>query len=112
MLFLYGAIAPFLLAPLTMTDIWRYTRFMKRVYLVLLLIVLLSSGTACSSGHLGNNIIAFIRNGHLWTIDPDGANAFDTVAMNVPVVSYAWSPDHRLITFRALDVDFAKTSAS
>ena len=85
---------------------------MKRVQMVLLLLFLLSSGTACSSGHLGGNIIAFIRNGHLWTIDPDGANAFDIVAMNVPVVSYAWSPDHRLITFRALDVDFAKTAAT
>src|SRR5947209_109098 len=85
---------------------------MKRVPMVLLLLFLLSSGTACTSGHLGSSVIAFIRNGHLWTIDPDGANAFDTVAMNVPVVSYAWSPDHRLITFRALDVDFAKTSAS
>lgn len=80
--------------------------------MVLLLLFLLTSGTACSSGHLGSNLIAFIRNGHLWTIDPDGANAFDIVAMNVPVVSYAWSPDHRLITFRALDVDFAKTNAA
>jgi hypothetical protein len=80
--------------------------------MVLLLLFLLTSGTACSSGHLGSNIIAFIRNGHLWTIDPDGANSFDIVAMNVPVVSYAWSPDHRLITFRALDVDFAKTGAA
>jgi hypothetical protein len=102
----------FLLTPLTMTDTWRYTHFMKRLHMVLLLLFLLSSVTACSSGHLGSNIIAFIRNGHLWTIDPDGANALAIVAMDVPVVSYAWSPDHHLITFRALDVDFAKTDAA
>jgi hypothetical protein len=85
---------------------------MKRVRIVLLLLFLLSSWASCSPGHLGSNTIAFIRNGHLWTIDPDGSNAFDTVATDVPVVSYAWSPDHRILTFRALDVNFAKTSSA
>jgi Tol biopolymer transport system component len=85
---------------------------MKRLRMVLLLLFLLSSWAACSSGHLGSNIIAFIRDGHLWTIDPDGANSFDIVAIDVPVVSYAWSPDHQLLTFRVLDVDFAKTNAA
>jgi Tol biopolymer transport system component len=85
---------------------------MKRLQTVLLLLFLLANVAACSPGHLGGNTIAFIRNGQLWTIDPDGTNALDIVTMNVPVVSYAWSPDHRLITFRALDVDFAKTNAA
>lgn len=102
----------YLSTPLTLTERWRYTRFMKRLQMVLLSLFLLASVAACSPGHLGGNVIAFIRNGQLWTIDPDGANALDIVAMSVPVVSYAWSPDHRLLTFRALDVDFAKTNAA
>jgi hypothetical protein len=85
---------------------------MKRLQMVLLLLFLLASMAACSPGHSGSDTIAFIRNGHLWTIAPDGTDALDIVAMQVPVVSYAWSPDHRLLTFRALDVDFAKTDAA
>jgi hypothetical protein len=83
---------------------------MKHRFLVILLLLLLNSLTACSPGHLGSAIIAFLRNGHLWTIDPNGANAFEIVAQDTPVVGYSWSPMHDMLTFRTLDADFAKTS--
>lgn len=85
---------------------------MKQCYLVILLLLLLNSLTACSPGHLGSTIIAFLRNGHLWTIDPNGANAFEIVAQDTPVVGYSWSPTHHMLTFRTLDTDFAKTSTA
>lgn len=85
---------------------------MKLRYLVILLLLLVNSLTACSPGHLGSAIIAFIRNGHLWTIDPNGANAFEIVAQDTPVVGYSWSPTHHMLTFRTLDADFAKTSTA
>ncbi|HZR39950.1 MAG TPA: hypothetical protein VFB12_07545 [Ktedonobacteraceae bacterium] len=82
----------------------------------MLLLLLLLAGpvslAACSPGHLGSNVIAFIRDGQLWTIDPNGANAFEVVAQGPPVVGYSWSPTHQLLTFRALDADFAKTPAA
>ncbi len=67
---------------------------------------------SCSAGHLGGNEIAFIRDGHLWTIDPNGANAFEMVAQDTPVVGYSWSPTHQILVFRTLDSSFVKTSAS
>src|SRR5258708_269581 len=85
---------------------------MKQRYLMILVLLLLSSLTACSPGHLGSTIIAFIRNGHLWTIDPNGTNAFEIVAQDTPVVGYSWSPTHQILTFRTLDADFAKTTTA
>ena len=83
----------------------------RRVFLILLFVIagLLAS---CSAGHLGSNEIAFIRDGHLWTIDPNGANVFEMVAQDTPVVGYSWSPTHQILVFRTLDSSFAKTSAS
>jgi len=83
----------------------------RRIFLLLLFLLsgLLAS---CSAGHLGSNELAFIRNGHLWTIDPDGANAFELVTQDTPVVGYSWSPTHQILVFRTLDASFAKTLAS
>ena len=85
---------------------------MKQLRMAFMLFLLLPGWAACSSGHLGSNIIAFLRNGQLWTIEPNGANAFAFDEQSTPVVGYAWSPNHQLLTFRALDIDFAKTSAA
>ncbi len=76
------------------------------------MLLLLTGLGACSPGHLGSNEIAFLRDGHLWTIDPDGANAFEVVADTVPVVGYSWSPTHQILMFRSLDPNFARTSAT
>ena len=82
----------------------------RRTLLVLLLLV---AGliAACSPGHVGGNEIAFLRDGHLWTMDPDGANAFEVVAEATPVIGYGWSPTHRILTYRTLDPTYAKTPA-
>jgi hypothetical protein len=85
---------------------------MQHYRLITLLSLLLMGLASCSPGHLGSNEIAFVRAGHLWTIDPDGANAFEIVAENTPVVGYAWSPTHQVLVYRALDIQFAKTSAA
>ncbi len=82
----------------------------QRIVLVLLLLCLGLAG--CTPGHSGTTVIAFLRDGQLWTIDPDGANAFEIVSEQTAVVSSAWSPNHRLLTFRSLDVNFAKTEAA
>jgi hypothetical protein len=90
-----------------------HTTLSKPVYSIALCLLLfpLVVLVGCSPGHLGGNEIAFIRNGQLWTIDPDGANAFAIVSDTLPVVSYSWSPDHHILVYRSLDGDFAKTAA-
>src|SRR6266699_5992510 len=80
--------------------------------IILLAPVLLSILASCSPGHLGSNEIAFVRDGHLWTIDPDGSNAFEVVADNTAVVGYGWSPDHHIFVFRTLDEKFAGTATA
>jgi hypothetical protein len=83
----------------------------RRYSIILLSLLLLSILASCSPGHLGGNEIAFVRDGHLWTIDPGGANAFEVVSDGPPVVGYAWSPNHQILVFRTLDSSFANTAA-
>jgi hypothetical protein len=89
----------------------RYTLRMKRQRLFLLSLLLCTYLAACSPGHLGGNEIAFVRDGHLWTIDPNGANIFEVVSDGAPVIGYAWSPDHQMFVFRELDTHYARTPA-
>jgi Tol biopolymer transport system component len=84
----------------------------KRVMIFLLLLLIGNGLAACSPGHVGGNEIAFVRDGHIWTIDPDGSNAYEIVSQSTPVVGYSWSPNHELLTFRTLDADFARTTAA
>ena len=88
-----------------------YTPAMKREPTIILLLLLMISLASCSPGHLGGNEIAFVRDGHLWTIDPDGANAFEVVSDGPPVIGYGWSPNHQILVFRTLDSSFANTAA-
>lgn len=84
----------------------------QRAFVICIILpLLLAALAACSPGHTGGNEIAFIRNGQLWTIDPDGANAFAIVGNNPPVLGYGWSPTHQILTFRTIDAAFAATSA-
>src|SRR5712691_64721 len=85
---------------------------MKHQRHFILVLLLLVSMAACSPGHVGGNEIAFLRDGQLWTIDPDGANAFEIAGNNPAVIGYGWSPTHQILTFRTLDADFAKTSTA
>jgi hypothetical protein len=85
----------------------------QRIIITLMILSLLCAATAaCSPGHLGGNEIAFLRDGQLWTIDPDGANAFAIVGNNPPVLGYGWSPTHQILSFRTLDSTFATTAAA
>ena len=84
---------------------------MRQQRLLLLLLLLSILLAACSPGHLGGNEIAFVRDGHLWTVDPDGANAFEVVSSNLPVIGYALSPDHQMFVYRELDSHYASTPA-
>ena len=86
----------------------RYTLCMRQLRIALLLFLLFLSLASCSPGHLGGNEIAFVRDGHLWTIDPSGANAFEVVTESAPVIGYAWSPDHHIFVFRLLDSGHAR----
>lgn len=82
------------------------------LFMLLILLMLLSPIlSACASGQPGGNEIAFLRNGHLWTIHPDGTHAFAIVNDTLPVLSYSWSPSHHLLVYRQLDATFAKTAA-
>jgi hypothetical protein len=81
----------------------------QRLFLVFLLLTIFIA--ACSPGHLGGNEIAFVRDGHLWTIDSNGANAFEVESDTAPVIGYAWSPDHQMFVFRELDSHYATTPA-
>ena len=85
---------------------------LKRQRIFALLLLLITGLASCSPGHLGGNEIAFVRNGHLWTIDPDGSNSFEVVSDSTVVIGYAWSPDHQIFAFRTLDSNFAHTSAA
>lgn len=91
--------------------ICHYTLCMRRQRLFLLLLLLCIYVAACSPGHVGGNEIAFVRDGHLWTIDPDGANAFEVVSERSPLIGYAWSPDHQIFVFRLLNGTYASTPA-
>jgi hypothetical protein len=98
---------------LTISIMQGYTAEMRQrcigIFLVLVCILPL---VACTPGHLGSNVIAFLRDGNLWTIDPDGANAFEVAAQDTAIVGYSWSPSHQIQAFRALDADFAQTAAA
>ncbi len=85
---------------------------MRRQRILILLLLLLPALAACGPGHLGGNEIAFVRDGHLWTIDPDGTNAFEVVSDGPPVIGYGWSPNHQIFAFRTLDSSFANTAAA
>ncbi|GCE12759.1 hypothetical protein [Tengunoibacter tsumagoiensis] len=76
----------------------------------MLLLLVSMSLAACKPGHLGSTILTFLRDGQLWTVDPDGANAFAIVSQGDPVIGYSWSPTHQILAYRTLDSSFAHTA--
>lgn len=99
-----------------MHQVQRYTPIMKqqlkRQRIMALLLLLITGLASCSPGHIGGNEIAFVRDGHLWTIDPDGSNAFEVVSDSTAIIGYAWSPNHQIFAFRTLNSNFAHTIAA
>jgi hypothetical protein len=86
----------------------RWLQALQPFHLLICILLL----AACTPGNLGGNVIAFLRDGNLWTIDPNGANAFEAAKLGTAIVGYSWSPNHEIFSFRALDADFAKTAAA
>lgn len=87
---------------------------MKRLRLTLTLLPLLALccmlALAACTPNPGGEEIAFVRDGQLWTIDPQGTNAFSVVAQSTPVLGYGFSPDHRIFVFRTMNSTFAQTA--
>ncbi len=80
---------------------------MKAFRLFFCLLLLCLNLAACAPGHSGDNLVAFVRAGQLWTSDPNGTNASAIVQQDQPVLSFSWSPTHQLLTFRTLDSSFS-----
>jgi hypothetical protein len=55
-------------------------------------------GLAACAVHAGDDEIAYLRDGKLWIVNPDGSGAMAIAAGNV--VGFAWSPDHHQMVFR------------
>ena len=53
--------------------------------------------TACAP-HGGGDVVAFLRGGALWTVNPDGTDAQAIATGNI--VGVAWSPDHHQLVLR------------
>lgn len=67
-----------------------------RLTLVTALLAIL--GLAACAVHAGGDEIAYLRDGKLWIVNPDGSGAMAIAADNV--VGFAWSPDHHQLVFR------------
>lgn len=59
------------------------------------LVLALVSGCAA---HTGGDTIAYLRDGVLWTIQPDGSNRINVAGDSV--VGFAWSPNHHELVYR------------
>jgi len=62
-----------------------------------LLMALLALAMGCAY-HPGGDALAFLRNGALYTIQPDGANLHQIA--NGDIVSYSWSPSRQQLVYR------------
>lgn len=67
----------------------------RRVSALLVLALLVLAGCA---PHAGGDEIAYLRDGRLWTVNPDESGAL--VIGGGGVVGFAWSPDHHQLVFR------------
>lgn len=74
------------------------TNLSKSGVLALLLLVCMVPLLASCGLHSGANVIAFLRDGALWTIQSDGSSPMLVVPSGVD--GFAWSPDHHQLVFR------------
>jgi hypothetical protein len=79
--------------------------------LALAAVLLAVLGLAACAVHPGGDEIAYLRDGKLWIVNPDGSGAMPIAAGNV--VGFAWSPDHHQLVFRyGADAPLAQDEAS
>lgn len=76
----------------------RYTPSRRLTRFASLLVLAGALLLAACAFHSGGDTIAFLRDGQLWTINPDGSSA--TAIASGGVVGFAWSPDHHQIVYR------------
>src|SRR5690348_13140142 len=69
----------------------------RRATIPLLMTLLLALVAGCAY-HPGGDALAFLRNGALYTIQPDGANLHQIA--NGSIVSYGWSPSRQQLAYR------------
>lgn len=58
--------------------------------------------------HGGGDTIAFLRDGQLWSINPDGSGV--AILGRGGVLGFAWSPDHHQVVYRAGSGAFASST--
>jgi hypothetical protein len=81
-------------------------KFVNRVCrLSVLLLIILITLSGCAPGKNGEDAIAFLRNGYIWRIQPDGSSLVQLTGPRI--LGFAWSPDHHRFVAR-----FASSSVS
>lgn len=70
----------------------------SRRIIVVLLATLATTLLAGCAYHPGGDALAFLRNGHLYTIQADGANLHQIAGGDI--VSYSWSPSRQQFVYR------------
>lgn len=73
-------------------------RYTRPCALALLLLMCITPLLASCGLHSGADVIAFLRDGALWTIQSDGSSPMPVVSSGVD--GFAWSPDHHQLVFR------------
>jgi hypothetical protein len=71
----------------------------SRRIIVVMLVALATTLLAGCAYHPGGDALAFLRDGALYTIQPDGSNLHQTA--NGSIVSYSWSPSRQQLVYRA-----------
>lgn len=76
----------------------RSARWSSGVRLASAVLVLAALALAACAPHAGGDEIAYLRDGRLWTVNPDGSGALAIGGGGV--AGFAWSPDHHQLVFR------------
>lgn len=76
-----------------------YLRMGSRSAALLTLLCLVLALISGCAAHTGGDTIAYLRDGVLWTIQPDGSNRLNVAGNSV--VGFAWSPNHHELVYRA-----------
>ena len=76
-----------------------------RLVAVGVLLLLTGCLVGCGTGNNGGVALAFVRNGALYRLQPDGSTLYQIASGHI--IGFAWAPDHHSLVFR-----YATTSAT
>lgn len=71
----------------------------SRIVAATLLFAVMLVGISACGVHSGGSAIAFMRDGALWSIQPDGSSSVYIAGNNV--VGFSWSPNHHELVYRS-----------